>query len=108
MFLDAESSSRVALALRNSLAHQIGSPAQVAERIQFFENPAHTTPPFRVVWGCDVAFTNWSHSDLQGADMDFGWGKPFEATAGGIKKNEKRTKGSERERTKRTKQKLSF
>lgn len=75
---DAKSASRVALAIRTSLNKQLSSEA-IADRIQFMEAPEHAG---RIIWNAGVAFTNWCRFDLQGEDMDFGWGKPFDATGG--------------------------
>jgi hypothetical protein len=78
---DVKSASHVALALRTSLNKQLSYKA-IADRIQFMEAPENGKPHGRIVWSADVVFTNWCHFDLQGDDMDFGWGKPFDATAG--------------------------
>jgi hypothetical protein len=75
---DAKSASRVALAIRTSLNEQLTSEG-IAKRIQFLEVPEHAG---RVIWSAGVALTNWCRFDMQGDDMDFGWGKPFDATGG--------------------------
>ncbi|CAF1301888.1 unnamed protein product [Didymodactylos carnosus] len=46
------------------------------------EAPQNTKPPGRIDWTADVIMTNWCRFDLQGPKLDFGWGKPFYATAG--------------------------
>ncbi|KAK9764645.1 hypothetical protein K7432_007687 [Basidiobolus ranarum] len=78
---DAKSASRVAHAIRSSLNEQLSTEA-IANRIRFMEAPEHIIPPGRIFWTADLAFTNWCRFDLEGEDMDFGWGKPFEATGG--------------------------
>ncbi|KAF9350229.1 hypothetical protein BGX26_011557 [Mortierella sp. AD094] len=80
--LTCESASRVALAFRNALNHQL-SPEAIAYKISFFEDPRNTKPPGRIAWSADVILTNWCRFDLQGPKLDFGWGKPFCATSGG-------------------------
>ncbi|KAI7817751.1 transferase [Gamsiella multidivaricata] len=77
-----ESGSRVALAIRNALNLQL-SPEAIAYKISFFEAPQNTQPPGRIDWFADIILTNWCQFDLQGPKLDFGWGKPFCATAGG-------------------------
>ncbi|CAF2841329.1 unnamed protein product [Rotaria sp. Silwood2] len=79
--LTSESASRVALGIRNALNLQL-SPESIAHKISFFEDPRNTKPPGRIVWSADVILTNWCRFDLQGPKLDFGWGKPFCATAG--------------------------
>ncbi len=79
---NAESGSHVALALRQSINKQLSFDA-IVNRIQFMEAPEHVVPSSRIIWQADVAFTNWCLFDLQGDAMDFGWGKPFDATPGG-------------------------
>jgi hypothetical protein len=80
--LTCESASRVALAVRNAVNLQL-SPEAIAHKISFMEAPQNTKPPGRIVWTADVIMTNWCRFDLQGPKLDFGWGKPFYATAGG-------------------------
>ncbi|CAF5013023.1 unnamed protein product, partial [Rotaria sp. Silwood1] len=80
--LTCESASRVALGIRNALNLQL-SPEAIAHKISFFEDPQNNKPPGRIVWSADVILTNWCRFDLQGPKLDFGWGKPFCATAGG-------------------------
>jgi hypothetical protein len=79
--LTCESASRVALEIRNALKLQL-SPEAIADKIIFMEDPQNTKPPGRIAWTADVALTNWCQFDLQGPKFDFGWGKPFCATAG--------------------------
>ena len=76
-----ESAARVALAIRNALTHQLSSEA-IADKISFMEDPQNTKPRGHIAWSADVALTNWCRFDLQGPKFDFGWGKPFCATAG--------------------------
>ncbi|TPX64611.1 hypothetical protein SpCBS45565_g05780 [Spizellomyces sp. 'palustris'] len=80
--LTCESASRVALDIRNALTLQL-SPEAIAHKITFYEAPENTTPPSRIAWTADMIMTNWCRFDLQGPKLDFGWGKPFYATAGG-------------------------
>lgn len=75
---DAKSASRVAQTIRTSLNEQL-SPQAIADRLQFMEVPEHAG---RIIWNASVAFTNWCRFDLEGEDMNFGWGKPFDATGG--------------------------
>ncbi|UJR34450.1 hypothetical protein I4U23_021857 [Adineta vaga] len=79
--LTCESASRVALGIRNSLNLQL-SPEAIARKIAFFEDPQNIKPPGRIAWSADIILTNWCRFDLQGPKLDFGWGKPFCATAG--------------------------
>ena len=72
-----ESAGRIALKIRNDLTEQL-SPEAIADKLSFMEN----TPTGQLAWSADVALTNWCRFDLQGAKFDFGWGKPFRATAG--------------------------
>ncbi|KAF9559260.1 hypothetical protein EC968_006654 [Mortierella alpina] len=81
--LSCEAASRVALAVRAALNQQL-SPEALAHRISFFEDPQNTKPSGRIVWSADIILTNWCQSDLQGPKLDFGWGKPFRATSGGV------------------------
>ncbi|KAF9467697.1 transferase [Collybia nuda] len=76
-----ESSSRVALAIRNALTNQL-SPQALADKISFFEAEQNSKPPGRIVWNADIILTNWSRFYLQGPKFDLGWGQPFGATAG--------------------------
>jgi len=80
--LTCESASRVALAVRNAVNLQL-SPEAIAHKISFMEAPQNTKTPGRIVWTADVIMTNWCRFDLQGPKLDFGWEKPFYATAGG-------------------------
>ncbi len=80
--LTCQSASRVALGIRNALNLQL-SPEAIAYKISFFEDPQNTKPPGCIVWSADIILTNWCRFDLQGPKLDFGWGKPFCATAGG-------------------------
>ncbi|KNC96614.1 hypothetical protein, variant [Spizellomyces punctatus DAOM BR117] len=80
--LTCESASRVALDIRSAINHQL-SPEAIAHKIAFFEATENSTPPGRIAWTADVIMTNWCRFDLQGPKLDFGWGKPFYATAGG-------------------------
>ncbi|KAG0247112.1 hypothetical protein BG011_001998 [Mortierella polycephala] len=77
-----DSASRVALAIRAGLNLQL-SPEAIADKISFFEDPQNTKPPGRIDLSADLILTNWCRFDLQGPKLDFGWGKPFCATAGG-------------------------
>ena len=77
--LTSESASRVALEIRNAINIQL-SPEAIADKISFFEAPQNTG---LISWSADVVMTNWCRFDLQGPKLDFGWGKPFFATAGG-------------------------
>ena len=77
----AEAGGRIALAIRNGLNVQLSSQA-VSNRIVFFEDPKATQPPGRIVWSADIILTNWCRNDLQGAEFNLGWGKPFKATSG--------------------------
>ncbi|KIL66997.1 hypothetical protein M378DRAFT_159947 [Amanita muscaria Koide BX008] len=79
--LTYESASRVALEIRNALNLQI-SPEAIADKISFYEDPKNAKPPGRITWSGDVIMTNWCRFDLQCPKLDFGWGKPFSATAG--------------------------
>ena len=79
--LTCESASRVALAIRNALKLELSSEA-IADKISFMEDPQNAKPFGRIAWTADVALTNWCRFDLEGAKFDFGWGKPFCATAG--------------------------
>lgn len=76
------SASRVALGIRNALNVQL-APEAVASKISFFEDPANTEPPGRIVFAADVVGTNWCQAHLESTKFDFGWGKPFAATSGG-------------------------
>ncbi|ESK97501.1 bahd family acyltransferase [Moniliophthora roreri MCA 2997] len=80
--LSLESASRVALAIRTALNHQL-APEAIAHKISFFEDPRNTKPPGRISWPTDVVMTNWSQADLRGPKLDLGWGKPICTTAGG-------------------------
>lgn len=77
-----ESASHVALDIRNALNLQL-APEAIAHKIAFFEAPQNARPPGRIAWTADVIMTNWCRFDLQGPKLNFGWGKPFSATAGG-------------------------
>ncbi|KAI8884072.1 hypothetical protein K501DRAFT_218388 [Backusella circina FSU 941] len=77
----SESGGRIALAIRKGLQCEL-SPEAIANKIAFFESPQNMQPPGRVAWSADLILTNWSRFDLQGASLDFGWGKPFLATSG--------------------------
>ena len=79
--LTCESASRVALGIRKALNLQLSTEA-IAYKISFFEDPQNTEPPGRIAWSADIILTNWCKFDLQGSKLDFGWGKPFCATAG--------------------------
>ncbi|KAF9083424.1 hypothetical protein BGX29_003151 [Mortierella sp. GBA35] len=79
----SESAGRIALAIRKNLGIQLSSEA-VAKRIAFFEQAEVKSSLGRVGWAADVILTNWCTFDLQGPKLDFGWGKPFEATSGGV------------------------
>ncbi|KAF9585979.1 hypothetical protein BGW38_010710 [Lunasporangiospora selenospora] len=76
-----ESASRVALAIRDGLNHQLTTEA-IAHKIAFFEDPRNTEPAGRISWAADLILTNWCRFDLQGPKLDLGWGKPFTATSG--------------------------
>ncbi|CAF2238898.1 unnamed protein product [Rotaria magnacalcarata] len=80
--LTCESASRVALVVRNAVNVQL-SPEAIAHKISFMEVSQNTKPPGCIDWTADVIMTNWCRFDLQGPKLDFGWGKPFYATAGG-------------------------
>eukprot|EP01126_Amoeba_proteus_P001860 TRINITY_DN10580_c0_g1_i2.p1 TRINITY_DN10580_c0_g1~~TRINITY_DN10580_c0_g1_i2.p1 ORF type:complete len:471 (-),score=86.20 TRINITY_DN10580_c0_g1_i2:418-1830(-) len=79
--LTFSSSSRVALQIRNALKVQLSSEA-ITEKISFMEDLKNVKPPGHIAWTADVVLTNWCRFDLQGTKFDFGWGKPFYATAG--------------------------
>lgn len=79
--LTCEAASHVALDIRNALKLQL-SPEAIAEKISFMEDSQNTKPPGHIAWTADVALTNWCRFDLQSSKFDFGWGKPFYATAG--------------------------
>ncbi|KAF9913891.1 hypothetical protein BX616_009379 [Lobosporangium transversale] len=76
-----EAASRVAVAIRTALNVQL-SPEAIANKIAFFEDPKNSKLPNRIVWKGDIILTNWCQFDLKGPKLDFGWGKPFESTAG--------------------------
>ena len=77
--LTLESASRVSLGIRNALNIQL-SPEAIANKILFYEDPQNSD---RIAWEGDIIMTNWCRFDLQGPKLDFGWGKPFNATSGG-------------------------
>ena len=77
-----EASSRVALGIRQAIRDQL-NPKAVAHKISFYEAPENAKPPGRIIWFGDVVMTNWCRFDLTGPNVDFGWGEPFRATAGG-------------------------
>ena len=76
-----EAASRVAVAIRTALTAEL-SPEAIAYKISFFEDPQNTNPPGRISWTADMILTNWCRFDLKGPKLDFGWGKPFNATSG--------------------------
>lgn len=78
----AEAGSRVALAVRQAIGDQL-NPKAIAHKIGFYEAAEKTKPAVRISWFGDVIMTNWCKFDLAGPTLDFGWGKPFRATAGG-------------------------
>ena len=78
----AEAGSRVALAIRQAIGDQLNAKA-VAHKIAFYEAVENTKLAGRIIWYGDVVMTNWCKFDLAGPNVDFGWGKPFRATAGG-------------------------
>jgi hypothetical protein len=77
-----EAGSRVALAVRQAIGDQL-NPKAVAHKIAFYEAAENTKPAGRIIWFGDVIMTNWCKFDLAGPKVDFGWGTPFRATAGG-------------------------
>ncbi|KAF9435835.1 hypothetical protein BGZ76_005410 [Entomortierella beljakovae] len=79
--LTNESASRVALSIRNNLNLQL-SPEAIANKISFFEYPQNLKPPGRISYSADIILTNWCKFDLGGPKLDFGWGIPFQSTAG--------------------------
>ncbi|KAF9965920.1 hypothetical protein BGZ70_003798 [Mortierella alpina] len=81
--LSCEAASRVAVAIRSALNLQL-SPEAIARKISFFEDPLNNQPSGRIVWTADIILTNWCRFDLQGPKLDFGWGKPFRSTSGGV------------------------
>ncbi|KAF9926234.1 hypothetical protein BGZ67_008233 [Mortierella alpina] len=81
--LSCAAASRVALAVRGALNLQL-SPDAIARKISFFEDPQNTKPSGRIVWTADIILTNWCRFDLRGPKLDFGWGKPFRSTSGGV------------------------
>ncbi|CAO3568710.1 unnamed protein product [Mortierella alpina] len=81
--LSCEAAARVAVAVRGALNLQL-SPEAIARKISFFEDPQNTQPSGRIVWKADIILTNWCRFDLQGPKLDFGWGKPFRFTSGGV------------------------
>ncbi|KAF9913890.1 hypothetical protein BX616_009378 [Lobosporangium transversale] len=76
-----EAASRVAVAIRTALNVQLSAEA-IANKIAFFEDPKNSKLPNRIVWVADMVLTSWCQFDLKGPKLDFGWGKPFAATAG--------------------------
>eukprot|EP01133_Synstelium_polycarpum_P019348 gene19348-23166_t len=73
-----EASSRIALQIRNGINQHL-SPQAVANRVEFFE----TNRSALISWSADIILTNWCMFDLKGPKLDFGFGKPFNATSGG-------------------------
>jgi hypothetical protein len=76
-----EAASQVAVAIRTALTYEL-SPEAIAYKISFFEDPQNTNPPGRISWTADMILTNWCRFDLKSPKLDFGWGKPFNATSG--------------------------
>jgi hypothetical protein len=74
-----EAGAQVALGIREAIGEQL-HPRAVAHKIAFYEAAENAQ---RIMWFADVIMTNWCKFDLAGPNMDFGWGQPFRATAGG-------------------------
>jgi hypothetical protein len=76
-----EAASRAALKFRKDLNAEL-SPKTIAKKIVFFEDPRFTEPRGRITGILDIVLTSWCQFDLKGPKLDFGWGRPFNATGG--------------------------
>ncbi|TCD71533.1 hypothetical protein EIP91_008914 [Steccherinum ochraceum] len=79
---EVDAAARVAHTIRENIHTQISSQA-IADRLRFMEAPENAIPGDRIKWAADMSYTNWCAFDLEGEDMDFGFGRPFETTSGG-------------------------